>query len=148
MVETPSLLRAPSLWMASFPAYDPREGQSLVGTSRKPGRLVTSSAGKLDLEIKTAVKGSVVWICIRGDADISTLGQLDAALDSIVLDDHKAVCMDLSDLSFIDVTSLRRLTTFAMHLRQNGRDVMTEGAPPILRKVIEILPGQDQLGLA
>ena len=110
---------------------------------------MTSSAGPGGgrLDVGTAVKGSELWIFISGDADISTLGHIDAALGSIVLDGLKAACIDLSGLGFVDVAALRRLTTFAMHLRQSGLDVKTVGAPPLLRRVARLVPAQELLGL-
>lgn len=111
---------------------------------------MTSSAGpgELGLDIETRTKDSAVWIAIRGEADISNLTELDSALSSVLLNGNQTVRMDLADLSFIDVVALRRLTTFAMQLRGRGCDVATLDAPPVLRRVIRLIPGQDQLGLA
>lgn len=121
-----------------------------MGASREPGTLVTSSAGpgELSLDIETRVKDSAVWIAIRGEADLSNLAQLDRALSSVVLNGHQAVRVDLSDLSFIDVAALRRLTVFARQLRERGCDVATSDATPLLRRVVRLLSGQDALGLA
>jgi anti-anti-sigma factor len=94
------------------------------------------------------VRDSAVQISLRGNADISTRDKLEAALDDVAVDGHKAVCLDLSGLDFIDVGSLRHLTTFAGNLRQNGCDVTTVGVPPFLRSVIRLLPWEAELGLA
>lgn len=135
---------------ASFPANHLCEAPSLVGASRKPGILVTSSAGAGEqcLGIETTIKGATIWLALRGEADISNVDNLDTALNGIILNGHQTVRMDLSDLSFIDLTALRRLTNFATHLKENDCEVATQGAPPILQRVIRLLPGPDQLGLA
>lgn len=78
---------------------------------------------------------------------MSNLDELDTALSSIVLEGNQTVRVDLSDLRFIDLTALRRLTSFAVQLREGGCEVTTRGAPPLLHRVTQILPGPDQFGL-
>lgn len=93
---------------------------------------MTSSAGpgKPCLGIETTVKDSALWIALRGEADISNLDILDAALNGIALNGNPTVRVDLSDLSFMDLAALRRLTTFATQLRERGFEVVTQDTPP------------------
>lgn len=86
-----------------------------AGASRNPGRLVTSAAyphNDVRLEVETAAEDSLVRVVIRGEADAGNLGRLDTALSSIDLDARSTVRIDLSNLHFIDVPALRRLTEF------------------------------------
>jgi anti-anti-sigma factor len=99
------------------------------------------------LHVKTANSENVAWIMIQGEADTANLEQLEAALTGIELNGQKTVHIDVSDLDFIDVPALRRLTSFAMQLRQSGHDVMTRGAPPLLQEVAHILNVRETLGL-
>jgi anti-anti-sigma factor len=100
------------------------------------------------LHVKTAHSETGAWIVIQGEADAANLDELEAALASIELDGQKAVNLDLSELSFIDVAALRQLTSFAMRMRQSGHDVTTSGAQPLILEVASALKVQDTLGLA
>ena len=110
---------------------------------------MTSSAGpgELRLDIETAVNGPAVWISIRGEADISTLERLEAALDDIELNGAKSVRLDVTELAFADAATIRRLTIFAIRAKETGHDVETCGAGPTFRMVARLLGVRDHLGL-
>ena len=86
-------------------------------------------------------------ICIRGEADISTLERLEAALDDVRLNGAKSVHLDLSELDFADAATLRRLTVFAIRAKETGHEVTTGGASPTLRTFAGLLGLGDHLGL-
>lgn len=104
--------------------------------------------GDARLDVESTIKGSTVWIILRGEADAANLRRLDAALDRVVLDDRGDVCIDLTGLEFIDVAALRHLTAFADRVRQRGHEVRTLEAPPVMREALRVLDGHDRLGLA
>jgi anti-anti-sigma factor len=86
-------------------------------------------------------------IIIRGEADIANADHLATALAGIALDGARSVQLHVSDLAFIDVSSLRLLTAFAGRMKQEGRAVETHGAGPMLQRVALELDVHDELGL-
>jgi anti-anti-sigma regulatory factor len=84
---------------------------------------------------------------LRGEADISTLERLEAALDDIGLNGTRSVHLDVSELRFVDAPTIRRLTVFAVRAKETGHDVTTLGAGPTFRMVAGTLGVRDRLGL-
>jgi anti-anti-sigma factor len=104
--------------------------------------------GDVRLGIETRRQGSVLTLILRGEADIATVDRLEAALTRIEVDGTHAVHVDLTDLDFADVATLRHLMLFARRARSNGHQVTSGGAKPVLRKVANLLGGEDLLSLA
>jgi anti-anti-sigma factor len=112
---------------------------------------MTSFAGPTDgvrLGIETRRRGGVITITLRGEADIATVDRLGATLGQVEVEDARVVHVDLTELDFADVATLRQLMLFARRARSNGHQVTTGGAKPVLRKVTGLLGGEDTLGLA
>jgi anti-anti-sigma regulatory factor len=86
-------------------------------------------------------------LILQGEADLSTLQHLETALSRLDLTDIQAVHLDLSELQFADVATIRELAVFARQAKQAGRTVLTCGASPTLRKVASILHFHIDLGL-
>ena len=100
-----------------------------------------------DLRIETIGGDDVVQVVLRGEADIATLEDLDAALEHLELDGAKLVHLDLTGLDFADVATVRRLAVFARQAKRTGHDVNACGASQILRKVAGVVDDQDELGI-
>ncbi len=103
--------------------------------------------GDARLSVEAFHDENAAWIIIHGEADIANVDHLEAALDSIHLDGAKTVKLQVSDLTFVDVASLRQLTTFTRRMKQGGRTVLTVGARPTLQRMAIELDVQDELGL-
>ena len=80
--------------------------------------------------------------------DFSKIHELDQALRNIELDGARLVHLDLTQLAFADVATIRRLAAFAGYAKRSGPDVTTCGARPTVRKVANLLRVQDDLGLS
>ena len=106
-----------------------------------------NSSGDGRLDIEAAADGAAVHICLRGEADVTTLEHLRSALAHIHLDGARQVELDVSELDFVDVAVLRHLTLFALGLTEAGREVRTHGAAPALAHLIRLVGVGDQLGL-
>lgn len=106
-----------------------------------------SGSAHAPLRVETITDEDTIRILIHGEADIANVNHLDAALTAIQLDGAKSVLLDVSDLDFFDVAALRRLLVFAQSMKQDGRDITTCGATPILRDVAHTLELQGDLGL-
>jgi anti-anti-sigma factor len=109
---------------------------------------LTDSPDGVRLGIETRQQDGVVTLVLLGEADIATVDRLEATLAQIEVDGVRAVHVDLTELDFADVATLRQLMLFARRARSNGHQVTTGGARPVLRKVAVLLGGEDTLGLA
>ena len=87
------------------------------------------------------------WVILEGEADIATLAHLRDALGQVVLDGARPVQLDVTELVFADVATIRQLATFARQARQSGHSVRTCGAGPTLSKVATILGFRTELGI-
>ena len=92
-------------------------------------------------------EGSALRIVLRGEADLASVGVLQAALSEVRVDGMQRVELDISALEFIDVAALRHLTLYAIELRDAGREVRTCGAQPLLAHLIRLVGAHDALGL-
>lgn len=101
-----------------------------------------------NLRIETIRGEDIAWVNLRGQADIATLRDLEAALEHVELDGAGCVHLHVNDLDFADVATIRRLTVFAKQAKRAGREVKTCGANPTLRKVARLLRVHEDLGLA
>ena len=109
---------------------------------------LTDPDEKNNLRVETIKGEDIAWVVLHGEADISTLRELDAALEHVELDGATSVHLHLTELDFADAATIRRLTDFAQQVRRTGHDVKTCGASPTLRKVARLLQVHDDLGLA
>jgi anti-anti-sigma factor len=100
-----------------------------------------------NLRIETIKGEGIAWVILQGEADISTLRDLEAALEHVELNGAKSVHLHVTDLDFADAATIRRLTIFARRARRTGHHIKTCGASPTLHKVARLLRVQDDLGL-
>lgn len=87
-----------------------------------------------------ALMNGVAGFKVVGEVDLSNWDQLQAALDTLppTTDD---VVLDLSELAFIDVASVRSLLRGADKISVENRRVVLRDAPPVLRRVLGVLVG-------
>ncbi|MFC5178548.1 STAS domain-containing protein [Nocardioides taihuensis] len=112
---------------------------------RRPGatdRVHTSTLG-----VRVLDRDDGVWVILRGEADIATLAELEAALARVELDVPGPVHLDVTELTFADVATIRSLATFARGAARTGHGVRTYGSGPTLRKVATILGFDTDLGI-
>ena len=100
-----------------------------------PGPRVDTSP----LTVMTTSRHGVVWIVVRGEADLSSREQLRTSLAGIGLGRASLVYLDLRLLTFCDVASCRTLLRFERQSKAAGHDVRIHRATPIVRKVMSIL---------
>lgn len=89
----------------------------------------------------------ITWLILRGEADISTLDELEAALEHVKDDGAGSVHLHVADLDFADVATVRRLILFARRARRTGHEIMTCGANPTFRTLARLLGARADLGL-
>lgn len=99
------------------------------------------------LDLESAWDGRATRITLRGEADLASAHDLEAGLAAVELDGTKRVELDISDLRFLDVAALRELTLFARRLRENGYEVKTYGAQPMVEQLVHLTGVHHDLGL-
>lgn len=103
---------------------------------------------RVPLDVQTRQSPRAVWVSLRGESDISNRGDLDGALSSLDLEGVESVHLHVAGLDFCDVAGLERLRRFAEDMRRAGREFVTCGARPILRKLAHLLEAERALGLS
>ena len=103
---------------------------------------------RASLEIQTRRSSRAVWISLRGECDLSNRGDLDGALGGLEVDGIESVHLHLAGLDFCDVAGFQRLRMFAVDMRRTGREFVTCGAKPILRRLADLLAAERELGLS
>ena len=108
---------------------------------------LTDSAHLNVVTIRTIHREDVAQVILQGEADFSTLDELDAGLRQAHLDDATFIHLDVTGLEFADSAVIRRLALFARHVRETGRGIATSGANRTLVTVADQLGVRDDLGL-
>lgn len=85
-----------------------------------------------------------VTVAVRGELDLATVGEFQAALERTWETPERPVVVDLSELRFIDSTGLRAVLLFHKRARESGREYRLTGADTNVRRTLEI-SGLDQV---
>ena len=92
-----------------------------------------------------ATTPTVVSVRIGGEIDVSTLGNLRAALAAVELDAARSVHLDLQDLAFCDSAAADLLLDFTRTATRAGRRTTICGAKPTIRRLLSLLADGDPL---
>lgn len=103
------------------------------------------NTAKFNIEVRR--NNEIAWIILEGEADISTMEDLESALDLDDLRDVTSLHLHVKGLDFLDLTTVRRLTVFAKGARQSGHRIRTCGASPTFRLLARLLGVREDLGL-
>ena len=74
-------------------------------------------------EIDTRREGESVTVTVAGEIDLSTAGDLDAAIRAAEETETSRIVVDLSDLSYIDSTALEVLLRASSRNRDDGNRI-------------------------
>ena len=97
-----------------------------------------------DVGISRRPDGGVSF-ALSGDLDLSTLDQLQAALDDSLDGKPELVVLDLRELTFLDSSGLRvMLALHSSQQEQGGRLVLVQG-PRRVHRVLELTRADDEL---
>lgn len=99
------------------------------------------------VSVETIQAEGVAQLVFHGEADFSTLEELDSGLGQVQVGQGDVIQLDLSGLEFADTAAIRQLARFAMQARHNGHDVETTGAGTTLRAAVDHLGVREDLGL-
>ena len=74
----------------------------------------------------------------EGELDVLTAPSFSAVLNRAVDSARSTVVIDLTEVSFADVTGLRPMFTAEAQLQLAGRDLVTHGVQPAVARVINL----------
>jgi anti-sigma B factor antagonist len=88
--------------------------------------------------IEVIRSGKVVVVAINGEVDTTTVGDLHAVLDDLVLRGERNYVIDLSGVTFMDSSGLAALAKLYKRIRIGQGDVRLCGLRGELRRIIEL----------
>jgi anti-anti-sigma factor len=91
------------------------------------------------LTVMSTSRQGVVWIVIRGEADLATREQLRTGLAGVELGPASLVYLDLSRLTFCDSASCRVLLRFKKQNQAAGHLVRIYRASPHVRRIMDLV---------
>lgn len=90
------------------------------------------------LAIITEHHGQRSVLRLRGELDVSTVDRLRRAMDSALEGHPPILVVDLSGLDFADCAGLSILVCAQKLLLANGSELVTIGAKPIVRRLLQL----------
>jgi len=90
------------------------------------------------LEVETEERDGLVRIALKGELDLSTVGQVEEELGRAESDRPPIIVLDLGSLSFLDSTGLRLIVTADERAREQGRRVAIVRGPGAVDRVFAI----------
>jgi anti-anti-sigma factor len=99
---------------------------------------MTPHRGRPQLIVERAEQDGVQVVELRGELDLNTVAELDAALAGASSGGHPHVCLDLSALQFIDSTGLAAVIRSHVATGEAGGALMVVAtAGSIVRRTLE-----------
>jgi anti-anti-sigma factor len=90
-------------------------------------------------EVEAADRGNgLVHVELRGELDLSTVGQVQNELNRVEAEAPELLVLDLSQLTFLDSTGLRCVVRADERAREGGRRLVIVKGPDPVQKVFAI----------
>jgi anti-sigma B factor antagonist len=86
-------------------------------------------------------------LALSGELDLATMGELARAVDGGGAIDGRPVVLDVSGLTFVDVSGVRALIDACERLTGAGHDVTVAGVDAALGRLLEIIQADRRLPL-
>ncbi|HEY1277297.1 MAG TPA: STAS domain-containing protein [Thermoleophilaceae bacterium] len=97
------------------------------------------------LEIETEDRDGQAHVALRGELDLSTVGQVQDALERVEASSPRVLVVDLSKLTFLDSTGLRCLVTADERAREQERRFVIVRGPDAVQRVFSITGLEERL---
>jgi anti-anti-sigma factor len=104
--------------------------------------LTAPAVGELFHYVRTEFDGQAVTR-LRGELDLAGHDRLRVVLGEIAEAGRDLVVLDLADLEFMDVRSVRICCEAAVALRARGGALVVQNVSPVVRRVFEIAGDPD-----
>lgn len=89
-------------------------------------------------EAETIVSDGTATVALRGELDIATAVQLDAALEDSSVRSQRRLVLDLRELSFMDSTGLRAVLAAHNRCAAEGRQLEVVRGPEAVQRLFEL----------
>lgn len=100
-------------------------------------RSVTPDGHRPRLELTRAEEGGVQVIALAGELDIDSVDELEAALAGASESGRPRVCLDMSQLAFIDSTGLAAVIRAHLTVVEGGGSFAVVAVPGTVRRTLE-----------
>ncbi len=110
-----------------------------MARDQSPRDLPRRSAPGLDVRRENGADDGSARLTLVGEIDLSTVALLEAVLDPFVTDGRTEVALDLSGVTFCDVTGLKRLLRARRALGSLGGELVLHGPCPSLQLLLELV---------
>jgi len=90
-----------------------------------------------DFAVERVSEPDVTTVTVRGDVDLTTVGQLSQELHTAT-EQQRDVVIDLAGVTFIDSTGVRALVEAYRSARQAGLSLSVRGARHWVARVLEV----------
>jgi anti-anti-sigma factor len=97
-----------------------------------------AKANEMDLTFEDAAVGAWNVLSVAGELDMHTSAAMQERLDALTVGDAPKVAVDLSDVPFMDSSSLGLLVSNFKRLRERGGDLAIVGVAGSPQKVLSI----------
>ena len=97
-----------------------------------------AKADEMDLTFEDATVGTWNVLSVAGELDMHTSPALQERLDALSVGDSPKVAVDLSDVPFMDSSSLGMLVSYHKRLLERGGDLAIVGVAGSPQKVLSI----------
>lgn len=97
-----------------------------------------------DVRISRPQAGGITF-ALSGDLDLSTLEQLESALEASLDGNPELVVFDLRELTFLDSSGLRAMLALHASQRERGGRLVLVRGPRRVHRVLELTRADDEL---
>lgn len=104
-----------------------------------PRRLPRPGRPALDVRPLSRPEDAAVRLAVVGEIDLSTVPVLEAALSPLIAEGATHVALDLSGVTFCDVSGLNRLLAARTMLDALGSELVLHGPCPSLQILLDVL---------
>jgi anti-anti-sigma factor len=95
--------------------------------------------------LTTRLQEGGISFALSGDLDLSTLEQLENALEASVDGEPELVVLDLRELTFLDSSGLRVMLALHSSQREHGGRLVLVRGPRRVHRVLELTRADDEL---
>ncbi len=92
------------------------------------------------LRVESRRLDGIPLLFLSGEVDLYTVPAFEQAISGVIVDDTRAVVVDLTEISYLDSSGLSTLIVAYKKLAAQGGDlyVIASSSPPAVRRVLEI----------
>lgn len=101
----------------------------------------------MQLQVDTSTVGSATVVSVRGELDLHTAPELDAALKQVAASQAPILVVDLGGVEFMDSTGLSTIVAAVAASRRYGGQVRVVAATDKIKKVFTLTGVDQQVGL-